>query len=222
MIRKIALFWLLVLVFVSVASFVNAQTNYTVPYVDPKILEKLNTSSEVSIIVKVKDTTWITITSEDSGEQQAIKDSKKKEILDNKTNSVLSQLPETEFKLKGKFPRGDGFSGNITRRGLDILINNSDVGEVYLVIIAHIGRITKVNESSDTLKNNSINQSFAITEKEQKSKVETELSEVKQFQESKKKNISYTLMIIFAILSILTVLYLLIKSIKDKYHEQKR
>ncbi|HLC60733.1 MAG TPA: hypothetical protein VJJ52_04855 [Candidatus Nanoarchaeia archaeon] len=119
--------------------FVKAQTNNTVPYLDPKILEEFNKASEVRVIVKVIDTTGITVTSKDSQEEQAIKDSKKQETLGRKTDLVLSRLPESEFKLKGIFLWRDGFYGYITKPGLDILMNNSDVGAIYLDGIASVG-----------------------------------------------------------------------------------
>lgn len=127
-----------------------------------KILEELNKSSEVAIIVKLhfKNMT--------------------------KVDEVIATLPETEFNLEGKFLLGNGFYGNITKRGFDILINNPDVAEIHSEIIAHTlpaieikeevreGRIKDDSNIIDATKNDStskdlIEEDKIIQEKEHES-----------------------------------------------------
>ena len=106
-------------------------------YIDPKILEEFNENSEVAVVVEVKDSSGITINREDGIEQQEFKKLKKKEILENKTKFVLSTLSKSDFKLKRKLPLGNGFGGNITKKGFEKLVNNPDVKFVWTDIIAH-------------------------------------------------------------------------------------
>ncbi len=47
-------------------------------------------------------------------------------------NSLLSNLSESEFKLKETLLGGEGFAGNITKEGFDKLINSQDVRLIYL------------------------------------------------------------------------------------------
>jgi len=75
---------------------------------DEKVLEALNESDEVPVIVKLYNRNM------------------------TKVNEILATLTEEEFKLDGKFPNGRGFYGNITQQGFDVLINNSDIKMIYL------------------------------------------------------------------------------------------
>ena len=214
MYKRLSYIILFVITLISVF-FVKAQTNDTIPYIDPRILEEFNKTSEVKIIVEVRDTSGITITSRDSQEEQAIKDAKKKEILGNKTNSVLSTLPEVDFKLSGKFLLGNGFYGRITKTGFDILINNSDVAGIYLDRAIHTTPapivIVDKNESKKeselkVVKNDTLLKNISI-EKEQKSGV-PELQ--KSIQQEGKSLLSF-LITLFIIIIIMGSIYLIIK-----------
>ncbi len=76
--------------------------------IETSILDKLNESSEVSVIIELN--------------------SKNKGLV----NSLLSNLSESEFKLKETLLGGEGFAGNITKEGFDKLINSQDVRLIYL------------------------------------------------------------------------------------------
>ena len=118
-----------------------------------KILEEFNKSSEVRIMVTVKDTTGIIVTKEHTKEQQNILDKLKKEFLVNKTDIILSTLTETEFKLKRKFLLG-GFSGNVTQEGFNKLINNPNIAKIHHNGVADSGVIDIVKINNDIKKNN--------------------------------------------------------------------
>lgn len=53
-------------------------------------------------------------------------------------NSILSNLTDSEFKLKKILLGDDAFAGNITREGFNKLINNSNIRTIYLNRIAHV------------------------------------------------------------------------------------
>jgi len=55
-----------------------------------------------------------------------------KGLLDNKTDYVLSELSGSDFKIIGRYSSGKKFYGNITQEGLNKLIQNQNVEEVYL------------------------------------------------------------------------------------------
>jgi len=81
-----------------------------------------------------------------------------KELFENKTATILSNLSQTEFKLESKLPLGNGFGGNITKQGFDNLINNPDVKAIYLDELLHIvmGNVKREENVSEIIKNNSI------------------------------------------------------------------
>src|SRR3989338_11069755 len=89
--------------------------NQTIPtefqkYIDPNIESEFNKYPEVPVIVKVRDTSRISISLKDTIEEQSVKDTRRKEFLQNKTNFVLSSISQSEFKLKRKLQSGRGFS----------------------------------------------------------------------------------------------------------------
>ncbi len=108
------------------------------PYVDPRIVEAFNNATEVRVMVNVRDTSGISVSARDSEEQQIIKDGLRKNYLEGKINVVLSKLPETEFKLRRKLLTGRGFSGNITKEGLQKLANDTNVEAIRLEGISRI------------------------------------------------------------------------------------
>lgn len=175
--KKVSLLSLLALMFFGIF-FVNAQTNSVVPYIDSKILEEFNKTSEVKIIVEVRDTSGIVVTNQDSEEEQEIKDAQKIKIWGNKTDSVLSTLPKSEFKLIGIFPWRNGFYGYITKQGLDILMNNSDVKWIDVDRIAFAGGLSLViiNNTEEkepelkVIKNENVSNNISI-ERKQKTQV---------------------------------------------------
>ncbi|MBI2654722.1 S8 family serine peptidase, partial [Candidatus Woesearchaeota archaeon] len=120
-------------------------------YIDPLIERELNKTIEVPVIVKIKDTSRIKVTSKDSIELQELKDRTKKEILENKTRVVLNSLLPSEFKLKDAFLMGNGFYGNITKEGFHKLRTNPDIYYITLdryVSVKLIESRVMVNASS--------------------------------------------------------------------------
>ena len=116
--RKIALTAVILVVsFLFFMNFINAQnnneTNYTVE-VEQDVINALQNSQWVTVIVKVQEINYILV------------------------DSVLAGLSPFEFRFQEKSLRGDGFVGNITQEGLDKLVNNPNVRSVYLNRIAHI------------------------------------------------------------------------------------
>lgn len=101
-------------------------------YIDPLIEGEFSKTIEVPVIVKIKDTSRIKVTSKDSLELQEFKDRTKKEILENKTKVVLNSLLPSEFKLKDTFLMGNGFYGNITKEGFHKLQTNPDIYRITL------------------------------------------------------------------------------------------
>ena len=80
--------------------------------IESDILKKLNESSEISVVVELKSNTL--------------------------TNSILSDLTKTEFKLEEIVLGDTAFFGNITQEGLNKLKNNPEVRLIYLNRKLHI------------------------------------------------------------------------------------
>ena len=205
--KKIILFSLLALVFFGIVTFVNAQT--VVPYVEPEILGEFNKSSEVPIIVQVKDTSGITVTAKDSEEEQLNKDSMKRQILGDKVNLVLSTLPETEFRLNQIFPFRNGFYGRITKQGFDRLVNNSDIELISFDSSIGIA-------AGEIVENDTIYQNISTLQKEQelevikeqKSEIQSDISEPEEIDVLEEKNLLFLWIIIpIVILGIIVFLF---------------
>lgn len=73
--------------------------------------------------------------------------SKNKTILEG----MLFSLTKDEFKLEEIFLESEGLVGNITKKGFDKLINNSDVKLIYLNRIAHILGNETITETSEEI-----------------------------------------------------------------------
>ncbi|MFH1376233.1 MAG: hypothetical protein ABIH25_01225 [Candidatus Woesearchaeota archaeon] len=85
----------------------------------------------VPVIVEVKDFSNITIDyKNDPAEIQEAKDNEKRDIYKETMNSVLSTLSDEEFQLKRESEWGTFFSGNITKKGFDKLLNDQRVKKI--------------------------------------------------------------------------------------------
>ena len=103
--NKIIISVLVVLIVVSMIGVVSAEIDTSDPeYI--KVLNVINESKWVEVIIGV--------TSADMRED------------------VIASLLETEIKLINRWSRGNKFSGEITREGLNKLVNNSNVEWVNL------------------------------------------------------------------------------------------
>lgn len=79
----------------------------------------------VNVIVGIKDNSGITIEGEGE-ERNALIDQKENWGL-NKVQQILNLLPEEDFNgSSGVW----GFEGNITKRGFEMLLNNSDIEDI--------------------------------------------------------------------------------------------
>lgn len=107
----------------------DAGVNY-----ESEILEEFNKTSEVMVIVRLKDTSNITV--EGTTEEIKALFRQKDEWFNPVIDSVLSTLPETEFKIK--YTYFNGFAGKITKEGLDKLIKNPAAKMIYLSRISHV------------------------------------------------------------------------------------
>lgn len=102
-------------------------SNETIKY-DSEILEELNKTSEVRVIVKLKDNSNITVIGTKEERRALLKqiDEWFKPVIDE----VLTNISEDEFKLIKK--SSNGFSGYITEEGFDKLIKDEKVKSIYL------------------------------------------------------------------------------------------
>jgi len=104
-------------------------TNLTVRY-DPEILTKLLWSTQVPVIVNVRDTSNIPIISNDTDEEINRKKNLRKDYFLERTILILSNLSTEEFKLKGQYITGKGFYGDLTKPGFDKLIEDTKVSQI--------------------------------------------------------------------------------------------
>lgn len=88
----------------------------TVKY-GPEIIEAFDSQEEVRVIVRMRENPNTTTTTEE------------RSAFLIRIDLVLSELSDDEFKLVRKY--WDGFSGIITRKGFDKLINNTEINEIY-------------------------------------------------------------------------------------------
>ena len=164
--------------------------NYSVPYVDPNILEEFNKSSEVSIVVELQT----------------------KNIT--KVDEILATLSESDFKLKRKLPLGNGFGGNITKKGFEKLVNNPDVKFVWTDIIVSARSVDEgVNESEKEVIKNYKN--YSISEKEQEFKVLNKTLQIKESEKSERKKI-FAILITILVVALVISTYLIIKFKNNK------
>ncbi len=85
--------------------------------VEDDVLELLETNEFVSVVVKLN------------------------EINESLVESVSSSLSSEEFSLLRENLRGDGFYGNISKEGLEKLISNPNVKEIYLDRVASVNSV---------------------------------------------------------------------------------
>jgi len=111
---------------------------------ETEILEELNGTSEVRVIVDIH--------------------SKNDIIIDN----ILSDLSTSEFKIIGKLIDSSGFYGNITEQGLSKLINDPHVKNIRLDKIVYTTLNESLNETEQVKKEFETND----TDKTNKEKVE--------------------------------------------------
>lgn len=98
---------------------------HTVDY-DPEILEAFYNQTQVSIIVRLKDNSNITVIG--SKDERRALSRQRDEWFKPVREEVLATLSETEFELSSRL--FNGFSGTITREGFDKLLNNTAVRKI--------------------------------------------------------------------------------------------
>src|SRR3989338_3572557 len=84
---------------------------------------------EDDVINALENSEWVSVTIKLHDRNEIIRD------------SVISSLLGSEFRLKERLLREDGFSGNLTREGLNKLLNNSEVRLIYLNRVASVTTI---------------------------------------------------------------------------------
>lgn len=107
--------------------------------VDKVIEEKLENQDEISVIVKLKDepVEKFSVLNKDFDRKL----SKRKEMVERQQEKVLANLNKfsvsgkggknTDFKLKNKYSVVNGFSGKVTKEGLEKLRNDPNVEKIY-------------------------------------------------------------------------------------------
>src|SRR3989338_7797331 len=111
------LIYLLLVILLSMSLFSAEVSIINNKEVELDVIRKLNENSNVSVTIKLNH------------RNSAIRD------------SVISSLLGSEFRLKERLLREDGFSGNLTREGLNKLLNNSEVRLIYLNRVASVTTI---------------------------------------------------------------------------------
>ncbi len=115
-------------------------------YIDSGIEEKLDEDEIVSVIVKLRDGPIKQKIQFGISQKEKLKLglSAKRAMISAKQKGVLSKLDiaskedvrydkdEIDFKLKHKYSAINGFSGKITRKGLEKLRNDPDVEKIYI------------------------------------------------------------------------------------------
>jgi len=115
--KKEIMFGIMVLVIVGVLGVVGAETT---------LISDAGVEYEVEVLEKLNKTEWIPVIIEIYFENSTIID------------QVLSNLLESEFKLKKKLLGNDALVGNITKEGFNKVLNNPNVRLIYLSRIAQI------------------------------------------------------------------------------------
>lgn len=121
---------------IMLVSFVGAKmltSSANVSY-DSNIIDAFQNQSEVRVIVTLKANLI-------SDYSPSTKNSKEYNLwisdIKNQVSEIQSKvipfLSEDEFKIKYIYELSPSFSGNITQKGLDKLINNPNVERIYLV-----------------------------------------------------------------------------------------
>src|SRR3989338_1546386 len=123
------LIYLLLVILLSMSLFSAEVSIINNKEVELDVIRKLNENSNVSVTIKLNH------------RNSAIRD------------SVISSLLGSEFRLKERLLREDGFSGNLTREGLNKLLNNSEVRLIYLNRVASV----TTNETNNKPKNQKTN-----------------------------------------------------------------
>ncbi|MCH7568514.1 MAG: hypothetical protein IIA87_03760 [Nanoarchaeota archaeon] len=151
--KRILLGVVMVFVVLMLGGFVSAQgneSNYTVE-VEQDVLDALNSSGWAPVIVEL--------------------------YFGNETilDQILSNLTEDEFKLKRKLLGDDAFAGNLSQAGLDKLINNPDIREIYLNRIAHV-----LNNETNSINNETANEEPDNQTEEEQEEITSEIKTEKK------------------------------------------
>lgn len=111
-------------------SLVQSVDGETAVRVDPSIVAQLGTNTEVEVIVLLKDTSLIDYDRRLSKGKNYEIYWQKARYFETDQNRVLSKLLSSEFKIRYKYHIINGFSGRITRQGLEKLTQNPIVSSV--------------------------------------------------------------------------------------------
>ena len=111
--------------------------------IDEKIMSQLQTDYKVPVIVMLEDTHNVFDRSSNSPQQDYSDFREYKKMVESQQNKILNKLNVQErnilsntvsndnFILKIKFSAINGFAGNVTKNGLNILESDSSVKKVY-------------------------------------------------------------------------------------------
>jgi hypothetical protein len=124
---------ILSLVLISMLGIVRGETLTSPANVsyDSELIGQFFLSDWVHVTIKINDNTNISIQDTDSVAVQKQKDDMHFALLNNTSNLILLSLSKNEFQLEGIFPWGNGFYGNITKKGFDKLLNDTRVKKIY-------------------------------------------------------------------------------------------
>lgn len=139
----IIMFFLFVLIFLVSSEAKDEEKNISKIENYKSVLSAFENQSLVRVTIKVKDTSGIAVKKEDTKLDRLVKESERKRIYDNNINSILSKLSLSDFSLLGRFQSGREFYGYINKDGLDKILNDSYVSDVYLSKVLYIS----LNES---------------------------------------------------------------------------
>ena len=170
--KKRIIFLVMILLFLIVPTTVISAN------VDSQVFEKLNENQEVSVIVMLKEGNVASRKLSDLGKPEKVNAlEQKKAMIKEQQDKVLSKLnlksngsksiyaltssSNIEFSLRHKYSTVNGFSGMVTKAGLEKLRNNPDVKKVYLNSVKHIlldDSVPQINgDDTWNLKLNNIN-----------------------------------------------------------------
>ncbi|MDP7476495.1 MAG: S8 family serine peptidase, partial [Candidatus Woesearchaeota archaeon] len=134
---------------VGIASSVNNSDNNG--KIDEEVNELLNSQDEVSVIVVLEDDYGVLNEYSVSSLNEMDEFEKKKAMVEEQQENVLSDLDlkqektlgiledtDFDFELKRKYSTVNAFSGNVTEDGLEKLKNDPEIKEVYLNGIKYI------------------------------------------------------------------------------------
>ena len=108
------------------------------PSVDPEVYKNLGKASTVMVIVMLdRQPGFVQPKEGDPNVNKILKDAE--DYYTQEINKVLETLPKGEFTLGYRFNSIGGFSGTITKRGVEILSKNSNVQRI------DIGRESRIN-----------------------------------------------------------------------------